>query len=52
MAVQVDDGNVAFLLMVEATVVTATALPSTVASGVSSLLGARTMMIISRLLLL
>jgi hypothetical protein len=43
-AVQVDDGNVAFLLMAEATVVTATEL--------SSSLGAGTTMIILGLLLL
>jgi hypothetical protein len=45
-AVQVDGGDMAFLLMVEVTVAIATALSSTSALGASSLLGAGTMMII------
>jgi hypothetical protein len=51
MAVQVDDGDAAFLLMVEATVATATTSLSTIMSGALSSLGARTMMIILGLLL-
>jgi hypothetical protein len=50
-AVQVDDGNAAFLLMAEATVATATASSSTVALGASLSLGAGTMMIIPGFLL-
>jgi hypothetical protein len=45
-AVQVDGSDAAFLLMVEATVAIATASSSTVALGVSLLLGAGMMMII------
>jgi hypothetical protein len=45
-AIQVHDGDTAFLLMVEARVVTVTTLLSTVALGASSLLGAGTMTII------
>ncbi len=44
--VQVDGGNMAFLLMAEATVTIVTALLSTVVFGVLSLLGAGMMMII------
>jgi hypothetical protein len=44
--IQVDDGDTAFLLMLEATVVTATASSSTIASGASSWLGVGTMTII------
>jgi hypothetical protein len=51
-AVQVDGGDVAFLLMAEATVMIATGLLSTVVLGVLSLLGAGTMMIIPGLSLL
>ncbi len=43
---QVEDGNMAFLLMEEGTVTTATALLSTIALGALSLLGAGTTMII------
>ncbi len=48
-AVQVEDGNMAFLLMAEATVLTATALLSTIALGALSSLGAGTMTITSGL---
>ncbi len=48
-AVQVDNSNVAFLLMVEATVATATTLLSTIASGALPSWGAGTMMIILEL---
>ncbi len=50
-AIQVDDGDAAFLLIAEARVATATALLSTIALGVLSSLGAGTMMIIPVLLL-
>jgi hypothetical protein len=50
MAIQVDDSDKVFLLMVEVTVVTATALLSTVASRASSSLRAKTMTIIPGLL--
>jgi hypothetical protein len=49
--VEVDSGNVVFLLMVEATVATTTASLSTVALGALLLLGAGLMMIILGLLL-
>ncbi len=45
-AVQVDDGNAALLLMVQVMVTFATASLSTIASGASVLLGVGTMMII------
>jgi hypothetical protein len=50
-AVQVDAGDAAFLLMVEATVATPTTLSSTVVSRVLLLLGVGTMTIILGLLL-
>jgi hypothetical protein len=45
-AVRVDDNNVAFLFLAEATIATSTTLSSTVASGVSLFLGAGTTIII------
>jgi hypothetical protein len=48
-AIQVDDGNVAFLLMAEATIATATALLSTVALRALFMLGAGTMTIVPEL---
>jgi hypothetical protein len=52
MAVQVEDSNVAFLLMAEVAVMTVTTLSSTVASGALLSLGAGMMTIIPGLLLL
>ncbi len=49
-AVQVNDGDAAFLLKAEGTVATTTTLLSIVASGASLLLGAGTMRIIPGLL--
>jgi hypothetical protein len=45
-AIQVENGNMTFLLMGEGTVATVTVLSSTVAFGASSLLGAGTMTVI------
>jgi hypothetical protein len=50
-AIQVDNGNTAFLLMADAMVATATLLSSSAVLGASLLLGARTMTINPGLLL-